>query len=164
MLVRMAFSSSTALISASVMSRSAADDVQDRLAMPLDSMRAPVPAQRTRPYIALLALQLAPAADAGRAHAEPLARLAMRQTRRHRRQNPNPKIDRQSFRHACRPPNPAISLNQIPADLGIPFNSISSKSALDGGQLADLFEGELELWRVSEKLAMKVISDLRATT
>ena len=35
---------------------------------------------------------------------------------------------------------------------------------LDGEQVANLFEGELELWRVSEKLATKVIADLRATT
>ena len=35
---------------------------------------------------------------------------------------------------------------------------------LDGGQIADLFEGELELWRVSEKLATKVIADLKSIT
>ena len=35
---------------------------------------------------------------------------------------------------------------------------------LDGGQVADLFESELELWRLSEKLATKVIADLRAIT
>ena len=35
---------------------------------------------------------------------------------------------------------------------------------LNGEHIADLFEGELELWRVSEKLAAKVIADLRAIT
>jgi hypothetical protein len=35
---------------------------------------------------------------------------------------------------------------------------------LNCGQLANLFEGELELWRVSEKLATKVVADLRAIT
>lgn len=35
---------------------------------------------------------------------------------------------------------------------------------LDGGQVADLFESELGLWRLSEKLATKVIADLRAIT
>jgi len=33
---------------------------------------------------------------------------------------------------------------------------------LNSGLVADLFEGELELWRVSEKLGSKVIADLRA--
>src|SRR5262245_64720139 len=35
---------------------------------------------------------------------------------------------------------------------------------LNSGLVADLFEGELELWRVSEKLAAKVVADLRAIT
>jgi hypothetical protein len=35
---------------------------------------------------------------------------------------------------------------------------------LDGERIADLLEGELELWRVSEKLAIKVVSDLKAIT
>lgn len=72
--------------------------------MPLKLMRAPVAPERTRPRIALLTPQLALAADARRAHTEPLASLAVRQTLGDRSQNPNPKIDRQSFRHASRPP------------------------------------------------------------
>jgi hypothetical protein len=80
------------------------DDVQDRRTMPLDAVRASVAAKRPKTRIALRALKLAPAADAGCAHTEPLASLAVRQTLRDRRKNTNPKIDRQSFRHASRPP------------------------------------------------------------
>lgn len=35
---------------------------------------------------------------------------------------------------------------------------------LDGPKIADLIEGELELWRVSEKLGTKVIAELKAIT
>jgi hypothetical protein len=46
------------------------------------------------PHIALLAFQLAPAADARGAYAEPLTGLAARQSRRNRsHQDANPKID-----------------------------------------------------------------------
>ncbi len=46
------------------------------------------------------------------------------------RQNLKPKIQRKSLRHACRPPAPASSSNQLSADLGIPFDSLSSANAL----------------------------------
>jgi hypothetical protein len=72
--------------------------------MSFEPMRAPVAAERAGPRIALLTLQLAPAAHARRAHTEPLAGLAVRQTPCDRSQHPNPKIDRQSFRHPRRPP------------------------------------------------------------
>ncbi len=71
----------------------------------LDPIRTPIATKPPGPRIALIALTLAPAAHAGRAHAETLGRLAMRSTSRHSSQNPNPKIDRQRSRHACRPPS-----------------------------------------------------------
>lgn len=65
--------------------------------MPLELVRTPVTAERTGPRIALFALKLAPEADARRPGGS--------STRRDRRQNTAPKIDRESLRHACRPPS-----------------------------------------------------------
>jgi hypothetical protein len=49
-----------------------------RLMMGLDPIRAPVAAKPPRARVALLTLQLAPAADAGGAHAKTIRSLAMR--------------------------------------------------------------------------------------
>jgi hypothetical protein len=35
---------------------------------------------------------------------------------------------------------------------------------LDGEKIADLIEGDVELWRVSEKLATEIVADLKAIT
>jgi hypothetical protein len=48
------------------------------LMMGLDPIRAPVAAKPPRARVALLTLQLAPAADAGGAHAKTIRSLAMR--------------------------------------------------------------------------------------
>jgi len=109
--------------------RSLLQQGQDRRTIRLDPSRTPVSAQRLRLRIALLAFQFAPTADAGGADTEPLRRLAMRQTCGNCRQNPNPKINRKRFRHACRL-HPADSLNQIRADLGIPSDSFRWANAL----------------------------------
>ena len=61
--------------------------------MPLDAVGATVAAKRQGTTVTLLTLPLAPAAHARRAHAEPFPGLAMRKTIRHRRKNPNTKID-----------------------------------------------------------------------
>lgn len=71
----------------------------------LDPIRTPVPAKPPGTRVALLALKLAPAADARGAHAKPLGGLAMRRASRHNAKNSNPKINRKSSRHACRPPS-----------------------------------------------------------
>lgn len=62
--------------------------------MLLKGVRTPVAAERAGTRVALIALQFAPTADARRTHPEPLASLSVRQPLRHRRQNPNPKINR----------------------------------------------------------------------
>jgi hypothetical protein len=64
-----------------------------RFMMGLDPIRAPVAAQRLGAWIALIAVPLAPTADAGSAHPKTVGSLAMRRARRHSPQNPNPKID-----------------------------------------------------------------------
>ena len=73
--------------------------------MRLDPIRTSVAAKPPGKSIALFALPLAPAADAGRTHAKTLGSLAMRRTRRDCAQNTNSKIHRQRSRHVCRPPS-----------------------------------------------------------
>jgi hypothetical protein len=72
----------------------------------LDPTGFAVAAHRLGLGIALLALAGPPAADARRAHSEPLGGLPVCRATCHRGQNPNSKIERQGFRHACRPPSP----------------------------------------------------------
>jgi len=74
------------------------------VAMSFDAPRPPVAAQRLWPSVALLALSRPPAAHTGGANAKSFGSLAMGRPRMNRRQNPNPKIKRESFRHVCRPP------------------------------------------------------------
>ena len=81
------------------------EKAKDRRAMRFDPPGSPVAAQRLRLRIALFTPKLARAADAGRAHAEPLAGLAMRQAARDGGKDTHPKIDRQRSRHACRTPS-----------------------------------------------------------
>jgi len=69
-----------------------------------DALRPTVAAQRLGTRVALLALTRAPTAHARGADAEPLGGLAMRRPGMNRRQNPNPEIKRQRFRHDRRPP------------------------------------------------------------
>ena len=89
---------------------------KDRRLVRVDPPGPAVSAKSLRPRIALLAFAPAPPAHARRAHTEAFANLAMGETLPDRGQHTNPKIDRQSFRHACRPPAPADSLNHPNAD------------------------------------------------
>jgi hypothetical protein len=98
------------------------DQPQDHAALRLDASRATVTAKRSRPHIPLLALQLAPTADARSPNTEPIASLTMAQALRNSGKNANPKIERKRLRHARRPP-PADSMNHFQADLGMPIPS-----------------------------------------
>jgi hypothetical protein len=69
-----------------------------------NALRTPVPAQRFRTRVALLALAHPPTAHARGADPKPLGSLTMRRPGLNRRQNPNPEIKRQRFRHVSRPP------------------------------------------------------------
>lgn len=94
----------------------------------LDPARAPVAAQRFGPCVALLALKMAPAADAGCAHAKPLADFSMRRTGRDRRKNTNPKIDRKSLPTCPPASHPADSLNQLRFGDPLRFSQIGFRS------------------------------------
>lgn len=69
-----------------------------------DPARPPIPAQRSRPDVALLPLQPPPPAHARGAHPEAQTGFPMRRSSGDRREHPGPKIDRGRFRHACLPP------------------------------------------------------------
>jgi hypothetical protein len=99
------------------------DETQDERRVALDHLRTAVAAERLRPRRPRLARPLAPAADARRADPEARGRRAVRQTRRHRRQHPNPQIDRQRFRHARRPPHPGGQFEPSKARFGNPIPS-----------------------------------------
>lgn len=89
----------------------------------LDPIRAPVAAKRPGAGITQRVFPFAPAADADRAHTEPIGRLAMRRTRRNGAQNSNAKIDRQRSRHVRRPPSGRQS-ESIPARFASPSRFI----------------------------------------
>ncbi len=91
------------------------------------SVSAPVAAQRLRARSPLFAFPRPPTAHAGRTHPEAPRSLAVTGTRRNRRQNPDPKVDRQGFRHIRRPPSGRQS-ESADSRFGIPsrFRQIGS--------------------------------------
>lgn len=67
---------------------------QDHRALRFDPTRPTVAAETARPRIAVQALELAPAADAGCPYTEPIRSFAVAQVSRDGRQNPIPKNNR----------------------------------------------------------------------
>jgi len=86
------------------------DQREDRPGVSLDPGGPPIAAQRPGARLASLPRQPPPAADARRAQPETLTGLPVRCAGLDRRDDPNPQIQRQRFRHARRPPIPADSL------------------------------------------------------
>ena len=102
----------------------------DQRALRLDAGGAAISAERSRPGVALTALQRPPAAHARRPDAEAGGGLAVAGAVGDCLQDPGAKIEGKRFRHVRRPPSPADILNQITPTMGIPNDSIRWASAL----------------------------------
>jgi hypothetical protein len=105
--------------------------VKDQLGVLFDAPGSTIAALLLWREVTGLFLTITPSDGAGGAHPKTLRRCSARQATVNRGDNSLAKINGKRFGHACRPPSPACSLNQTRDRMGIPFDSFSSKNALE---------------------------------
>jgi hypothetical protein len=92
----------------------------DKIAMLFGALRQPIAALRLGTSVATRSAQRLPADGARRADAKPRRSLTARKPFINNGEDTRAKVKRKRLGHEGRPPSPALILNQIKADSGIP--------------------------------------------